>query len=67
MRGEGSEEQFDERAAGLAMLGTILFCAVVGTGVGVFFEQPAIGALIGGASGIALGFWLVPRMMRDVD
>lgn len=56
---------FDDRAAGRAMLGTILFCLLVGAGVGVFYEQPVVGALIGGAAGIALGFWLVPRLLRD--
>jgi len=56
---------FDERAAGLAMLGTIVFCAIIGGGVGVFFEQPVIGALAGGIFGIALGLWLVPRLMQD--
>lgn len=65
MAGEDPQQQFDERAAGLVMLGTILFCAVVGTGIAIFFEQPAIGALAGGAVGIALGYWLIPRLMRD--
>ncbi len=58
-------EQFDDRAAGLAMLGTIVFCVVVGGGVGIFFEQPVIGAIGGAAFGILLGFWLVPRLLRD--
>jgi len=65
--GEDPHQPFDERAAGLAMLGTILFCAVVGGGVGIFFEQPLIGAVGGAAVGIALGLWLVPRLMRDWD
>ena len=63
----GEPEHFDERAAGLAMLGTILFCAAVGGGVGIFFEQPVIGAIGGALIGILLGFWLVPRLMRDWD
>lgn len=57
----------DERAEGLAMLGTILFCVVVGGGVGIFFEQPLIGAIAGGIFGIVLGLWLVPRLLRDWD
>lgn len=58
-------EQADERAEGLAMLGTIVFCCIVGAGVGVFAEQPVVGALAGGVIGIALGFWLAPRLVRD--
>ena len=65
--GEDPNQHFDERAAGLAMLGTILFCAAVGGGVGIFFEQPVIGAIGGALIGILLGFWLVPRLMRDWD
>ena len=65
--GQDPEHQFDERAAGLAMLGTILFCAAVGGGVGIFFEQPVIGAIGGALIGLLLGFWLVPRLMRDWD
>ncbi len=54
-----------ERDAGLAMLGTILFCAISGGGIGVFFLQPAIGALVGGLVGIVLGIWLVPKLLHD--
>jgi hypothetical protein len=61
----GPDGQVDEKAEGLAMLGTILFCLVVGGGIGVFFEQPAIGALAGGVAGILLGVILVPRLIRD--
>lgn len=53
-----------DRAAGLVMLGTILFFAVVGIGVGVFLEQPAIGGLGGGAFGILVGFIVIPGL-RD--
>lgn len=56
---------FDDRALGLAMLGTIIFCAASGTGVGVFFQQPEIGGLIGGALGIVIGILLIPTLMRD--
>ena len=56
---------FDDRAMGLAMLGTILFCVASGAGVGVFFQQPEIGALAGGVVGILLGLWLLPGLMRD--
>ena len=65
--GEDPSEHFDERAAGLAMIGTILFCLVVGGGVGIFFEQPVIGAIAGAMFGIVSGLWLVPRLLRDWD
>lgn len=55
----------DERAAGRMMGGTIFFFLVVGIGVGVFYEQPWLGAAIGAGVGILIGFWLVPRLMRD--
>lgn len=58
----GRESDREERAAGVAMLGTILFFVVVGVGVGVFFEQPAIGAIAGGVLGILVGLWVVPRL-----
>ena len=65
--GEERPSDYDERAEGLAMLGTILFCVAVGGGVGIFFEQPVIGAIAGAVVGIVLGFLLVPRLMRDWD
>jgi hypothetical protein len=56
---------YDDRAMGLAMLGVIVFCAASGTGVGVFFQAPEIGGIIGGVCGIILGLVLVPGLMRD--
>jgi hypothetical protein len=56
---------FDDRAVSRAMLFTIVVFAATGAGVGVFFEQPAIGAIIGGAAGILLAALLVPKLMRD--
>jgi hypothetical protein len=60
-----SHHHLDERAAGRVMMGTIFFFLVVGIGVGVFFEQPWIGAAAGAAVGILIGLWLVPRLLRD--
>lgn len=65
--GEEGFRDADERAEGLAMLGTILFCVVVGGGVGIFFEQPLIGAIGGAVFGILAGLLLVPRLLRDWD
>lgn len=56
-----------ERTEGLAMLGTIIFFTVIGGGVGIFFEQPVIGAIGGAIVGIAIGLALVPRLLRDWD
>ncbi len=62
---EDPRDQFDEKAAGTAMIGTILFCLVAGVGVGVFFEQPVIGGLAGAVAGIVIGLWLVPRLLAE--
>ena len=55
----------DDKAAGLAMLGSIFFCAATGMGIGVFFASPVIGALAGGAAGILIGLLVVPGLLRD--
>lgn len=57
--------QVDERAAGLAMIGAILFFVIVGIGVGVFFEQPVVGGIGGGVIGIVVGLWLVPGLVAE--
>lgn len=56
---------FSEKALGLAAMGTIFFCASSGTGIGVFFEKPEIGALAGGLVGIIVAVFLLPALMRD--
>ena len=58
---------YSEKDMGRAMLGTILLCAASGAGVGVFFEAPEIGGIVGGFVGILLGFWLIPSLMRDLQ
>lgn len=49
------------------MLGSIVFCTLVGIGVGTFFVQPVVGGMIGAVVGIALGLWLVPNLLREQD
>lgn len=49
------------------MLGSVLFCAIVGIGIGTFFIQPVIGGLAGALIGIVLGLWLVPNLQRELD
>jgi len=63
--GRDPRNPFDDRAMGLAMLGTILFCAATGAGIGVFFEQAAIGAIAGGVVGIVAGRPLLAGLLRD--
>ena len=58
---------FDDRVAGLVMLGTILFCTMVGIGVGVFFIEPYMGGFIGAVLGILIGVWVVPNLLTEVD
>ena len=65
--GNDSDSGFDDVLAGRIMLGSIVFCAIVGTGVGTFFVQPVIGGMIGAVVGIVLGFWLVPHLSRELD
>lgn len=55
----------DDKAAGLAMLGSICFCAATGMGIGVFFQSPVIGGLAGGVVGIVFGLLAVPGLLRD--
>jgi hypothetical protein len=54
----------DERAAGLTMIGTILFGTATGAGIGVFVEAPEVGAMVGTAVGIVAGLVVVPGL-RD--
>ena len=53
--------------AGRVMLGSIVFCALAGIGVGTFFVQPVIGGLIGAVVGIVVGLWLVPNLLQELD
>ena len=55
----------NDKALGLAVLAAIVFCAASGTGVGVFFQAPAVGGLAGGVVGIIVGLLVVPGLMRD--
>lgn len=55
----------DDKAAGVAMLGSIVFCAATGMGIGVFFQSPVVGGLAGGAVGIVFGLVAVPGLLRD--
>jgi hypothetical protein len=54
-----------ERSLTGAVVGTVLFCAATGAGIGVFWREPAIGAVVGGLAGIVLGVWLIPALMRE--
>ena len=67
MRRHDGERPFDDRVAGLVMLGTILFCAMLGIGIGVFFIEPYMGGLIGALVGILIGVWVVPNLLTEAD
>jgi hypothetical protein len=54
-----------ERPITGAIVGTVLFCAATGAGIGVFWREPAIGAVVGALVGIVLGVWLIPALMRE--
>ncbi len=64
---DGSRNGEHDRLAGRIMLGSVLFCAIVGTGIGTFFIQPIIGGLIGAVVGIGFGFWLAPNLLHELD
>ena len=67
VRNQERSRPFDDRVAGLVMLGTILFCAMLGIGIGVFFIEPYVGGLIGTLVGILVGVWVVPNLLTEVD
>lgn len=56
---------FDDKAVGLAMLGTVFFSTTTGLGVGAFVAAPAAGGICGATVGILAGVFLVPALMRD--
>ncbi len=53
-------------AAGTILVGSIVLCAVVGLGAGALVGAPALLAILGGAVGLAVGFWLVYSRFRDI-
>lgn len=56
---------FDDRALGVATLGTVFFCTATGLGVGAFVSHPAAGGFTGAIAGIVAAVVLVPLLMRD--
>ena len=53
-------------SAGIMLVVTIVLCAAAGLGLGALVGIPAVGAIVGGAAGLGLGFWLVYRRFRDI-
>jgi hypothetical protein len=52
--------------AGALLVGTVVFCALAGLGVGALTGAPAPLAILGGGVGLAAGFRLVYSRYRDI-
>jgi hypothetical protein len=52
--------------AGALLIGTVLFCAAIGLGIGALAGAPAPFAVAGAFVGFGAGFWLVYRRFRDL-
>jgi hypothetical protein len=56
----------DTAAAGALLVATVLFCTGAGLGLGALLGPTAPLAILGGAVGLAAGFWLVYSRFRDI-
>jgi hypothetical protein len=56
---------YGDKAIGLAVLSSVVFCTTTGLGVGAFVGEPLIGGVAGGVTGIVSGVALIPALMRD--
>jgi hypothetical protein len=52
--------------AGFLLLGTIVFCAAAGAGIGSLIGAPELLAVLGGFIGVGLGFRVVYTRFRDI-
>ena len=53
-------------AAGALLVGTIVFCAAIGLGLGALVGAPALLAIAGGAVGVLGGFRVVYGRYKDI-
>jgi hypothetical protein len=53
-------------AAGSLLIGTVVFCAGLGLGIGALIGAAAPLAVAGAFVGFGLGMWLVYRRFRDL-
>jgi hypothetical protein len=53
-------------AAGGLLIGTVIFCAAIGIGIGALIGAAAPFAVAGAFVGFGLGMWLVYRRFRDL-
>jgi hypothetical protein len=53
-------------AAGGLLIGTVIFCAAIGIGIGALIGAAAPLAVAGAFVGFGLGMWLVYRRFRDL-
>jgi hypothetical protein len=52
--------------AGLLLISTIIVCAGAGLGIGALVGAPVPLAFVGGALGVAMGFWYVYSRFKDI-
>lgn len=57
------EDPTTEREVGLVMLGTVVFSALTGLGVGAFVNEPAVGGIAGTVVGIVAGVLAAPGLV----
>jgi hypothetical protein len=53
-------------AAGGLLIGTVIFCAAIGLGIGSAVGAAGPLAVAGALAGFGLGMWLVYRRFRDI-
>jgi hypothetical protein len=53
-------------AAGGLLIGTVIFCAAIGLGIGALIGATAPLAVAGAFAGFGLGMWLVYRRYRHL-
>ncbi len=53
-------------AAGGLLIGTVIFCAAIGIGIGALIGAAGPLAVAGAFVGFGLGMWLVYRRFRDL-
>lgn len=63
---EEPQGRSDPASAGALLVVTVMLSVAIGLGAGVLVGAPAPLAILGGAVGLAAGFWLVYSRFRDI-
>ena len=58
--------RFDPAGAGLTLLAAVVLCTLVGLGVGLLVDLPALLGIVGVFIGFAVGFRLVYARFKDI-